>query len=474
VSLDQAVRDALAIPAPAASQQATQEAVARRIDELSPGSSVKRTGYFNHSWIPDLVVGSKEDRDRSIFFRFDVKDPSFEEDLAYLSHERPLFLDLINGVDKNDGERTARQFDLEAALATDDRRNVLVTEVSAIDRFDAELKDHRDASTATQQVVLGGRGVVDPGAATSILESWQDAKTAAVGARPEDLRRALDEVDRYLDRIARLDLEQDLRSTWVAAGNDAEAFPGSEDWQLHDRSPREIAEFVASLVERDGEVTTDQWDAIARAVDLTSLGHELAGLDRSHEGGLVNDLVAAGMQYWTARFAYVPMLSSDSLSGRFDWSYGRYALSINLIRRRAYFTNNGHKWGNVPKAKALPELSDRLPILDDPTVLGAGIQTQDERVSHELREVSRKSLAELMSPMVDQGWRSARLNWLDLRVPGTTSTARVDFQRNVVSSRDPIPLRTYVILVAKFVAALNQDELQSLEERLPRIVDSSD
>ena len=467
MSLVETIHDALGIQAPEESQQRIQEAVARRLDELSPGAAIKRTGYFNHSWVPDLVVKWREKEDRPVYLRLDVRDPSFDEDLGYLAEERPFFLDLVDRAPENaNGDHS---FDLTKALAKGGRDHVLVSEVTAVDRMENGVEKEADAKKATRQVVVGGRGLLDDSAADSIMRSWSQASEAADNADGAPLRSALDSVEQFLDRVASLDLETDLRSKWVAAGHDANAFPGREDWQLDDRGPREIAELVASLVEAGEDVARDQWSAIAQAISLTSLGSELASIGRIGAGSRVNALVRAALPYWTAQYAYFPAFDSDSMTGAFDWSYGRYAFAINLVRRQAFFTDNGRKWANVKKPDSLPDARGRIDALDRGSVLGAGIVTPDEQISHELRATATATLAEKLGPFIknEPSWQSARLKSLDLKVPGTDLKARIDFSRDVLSADASIPLRTMVLLVAEFGSALTDEELEALKELLP-------
>ncbi|MGN6253713.1 MAG: hypothetical protein ACTHO8_01855 [Solirubrobacterales bacterium] len=467
MSLAETIHDALCIKAPDESQQRIQEAVARRLDELSPGAAIKRTGYFNHSWVPDLVVKWREGADRPVYLRLDVKDPSFDEDLGYLAEERPFFLDLVDGAPETSNGH--QDFDLGQALAKGGREQVLVSEVTAVDRLESTIEQEVEAKKATRQVVVGGRGLLDGSAADRIMRSWSQATAAAEKADTAPLRSALDSVEQFLDRLASLDLETDLRAKWVAAGHDADAFPGREDWQLNDRGPREIAELVASLVDAGEEVESDQWSNIAQAISLTSLGSELANLGRAATGGLVNDLIRAALPYWTAQYAYFPAFDSDSMTGAYDWSYGRYAFAINLVRREAFFTDSGRKWGNVKKPDSLPDARGRIEALDRGSVLGAGIVTPDEQISHELRATATATLAEKLGPFIrnEPSWQSARLKWLDLKVPGTDLKAHVDFSRDVMRADASIPLRTLVLLVAEFGAALTDEELENLREILP-------
>ena len=467
MSLVDSVRDALRLPEAHESQGQVHEVVARRFAELTPGASVRTTGYFNHSWAPDLVVASRDQQDRWVYLRFDVRDPSFSDDLRYLSVGRPVFVDLL-AANPDETAREGGHFDLEAAVATHQDQDVLVTEVAAIERFDDLVQANRSVQAATKQIVLGGHGVIDEPAATDIVASWAKATSAVAGAKVDALREALDDVENYLSRVASLDLESGLRTDWIAAGQSAESFPGREDWELTDRPPWEIARVVLALV-HDGAIVPDgRWAEIARTISVGDLGHELYQLGEHFEGAAVNDLARAGLKYWTAQYAYVPPLESDSIE-RFNWSLGGYSLAVNLINRIAYFTDAGRKWSRKPRAP-LPEAQPRMELLRRSEVLGVGITTTEETMSMELRPTATMALGQRLEQVVGQGgdaaWRAARINSIDLQVAGTSSVAHIDFGRSVVRTTAPIPLRTYVLLLAEYVAGLEPEELNALTREL--------
>jgi hypothetical protein len=52
---------------------------------------VRSTGYFNHSWAPDLVISSRDRAERGVFLRFNVRDATFADDLRYLSEGDQFF-----------------------------------------------------------------------------------------------------------------------------------------------------------------------------------------------------------------------------------------------------------------------------------------------------------------------------------------------------------------------------------------------
>jgi hypothetical protein len=461
MSLTDAVATALQSSGRGERQHRVHDVVARQLDSISPGATVKATEYFNHAWIPDLVVAGRDGQERDVFLRFQVFDESFDDDLEHLGDRDPLFLDLSV---RSEQETQHQDFDLSGALKTRNADGVLVTEIDAIDRFGSGVRENQTTAVATKEVVVGGRGVIDPPSASAIVKSWRDAREGAADASSDRVRSALDEVEVFLDRISSLDLEAELRGTWVAAGHDAEAFPGSEDWELRDRSPEEIAHLVASVLGQGRETTEQQWSDIGEAISATSLGHELSQLDHVYVGGLVNDMVRANLARWTAKYAYVPALDSDSLTDQFDWRLGKYSLALNLIRRVAYFTDIGVKWNRMPKAKRLPDVRDRLQDFDGRDVLGVGIETPEENVSHALRSTATRSLGEHLAPFVEgeTGWRAARLRWLELRVPGTDLMAKVDFSRNVIQADASIPLETFAKLVGRYVVPLTPDEMERL------------
>src|SRR5262249_2116656 len=156
-----------------------------------------------------------------------------------------------------------------------------------------------------------------------------------------------------------------------------------------------------------------------------------------------NELASVGLEYWTAQYAYVPLLKSDSLHERFAWSLGGYSLGLNLISRYAYFTDIPTKWSRVPRAEQLPDARLRLSTLAGGEVWGAGIITSEENITHTLRTSHRMSLAErleqLLSNEGDVAFRAARLASLEVQVPGTTATAHIDFNRSVVRASAAIP-----------------------------------
>jgi hypothetical protein len=470
VNVVTALRDALQEPNPQRSEQRVHEIVAREIDTLAPRTRVRSTGYFNHSWAPDLIV-ERDDAERGIFLRFDVHEPAFVDDLEYLASESPLFLDISaanpfsSAAPQDDGQR----FDVGDAVRSRREAGVMVTEAPAIERLTALVEHDKDLRVATREVVVGGHGFIDTSAVERFAGGWRFATESVAHADAHALREALDQVEEYLAPASSLDLESELRTKWIAAGQPAELFPGREAWVLANRTPRDIARVVMSMIEANETVTEERWRDLTSSVSASAVGHELSKIGRKHVGGVVNDFVRAGLGLWTAQYAYVPPLDAESME-RFEWSVGGYSIGINLGSRIAYFSDIGEKWSRVPRTEALPLAAARLPSLRTSDVRGAGLVTVEENIRETLRVSARVSLADRLEQLVtneqDYAFRAARLETLDIRIPSSDATAHIDFHRSVVRTSKSIPLRAFVMLCARFVAALTLEELTDLEKLL--------
>lgn len=147
-------------------------------------------------------------------------------------------------------------------------------------------------------------------------------------------------------------------------------------------------------------------------------------------------------------------------------------IALNLISRWAYFTDLGKKWSRVPRATVLPNARERLNALVNADVKAVGLITPEEDVQHALRPDASMSLAQRLEQFLgtggDPAWRAARLTSLEMRVPGTSATAHVDYQRSVVRTTDPIPLRTFALICARYLAGLGEDEVSALEAQFDK------
>lgn len=469
-----ALRDALQIDDVDTSEETVRQVVINQIRELDPQAIPRATGYFNHSWIPDLIIRWRNEADRSVFLRFDVLHPGFAEDLRYADDSKaPVFLDIAQPeLERQRDEHRAQQalVDPQQDLAA---IGAMVTEHQALGRLGISVNENRDVQQATKQIIRGGQGYVGVETAANVADYYQRAAAVLAPDRvqatdPDDLRLLLNVVEEPLSRIARLDLEAELRSRWVQGGREPESFPSLEDWQLSDRSPDEIATLVMALLASDDEVPLERWRDIAQTISLDALGAAARGRRRVF-GGKVNDLLRAAQPYWTAKWAWVAPLergvpTADSL----DWSLGGMSFELVLDDQRAVFVDNGTRLNTLPRPEELPFLEPRLPTLNDPLVKGITLVTPEESVALHLRASATESLGErlwqLMAEQADVRV-AGRIESLEVQLPGTECTALVNFSTGKVQASQAAPIAAFARLVAKFMVGLSDRRLDRLDEQ---------
>jgi hypothetical protein len=463
-----ALRDALLVANPTASEDAVRQVVINQLRELDPAATLRSTGYFNHSWVPDLSMRWSDGVQRHLFLRFNVSDPSFVDDMRYADDERdPVFLDIAQPeLALHEALGTATEPPATGGIDLGGL-HAMVTEHTAWGTLGAGVSSNPDVRNATQQLVRGGRGYVDQPVAAQVVSSYEQAAGFLEQERvrsldPAALREVLDVLEAPLSRVARLDLETELRARWVRGGRAPELFPSLEGFELHDRSAEEIATLVMALLASEEPVPEERWREIARAISLDALGAATRGRQRAI-GGKVNELVRAGHDVWTARWAYVPSYGdARPSSGVLDWSLGGTSLELNLDTHRAVFVDNGTRLNTLAKTDELPYLEPRLGTLDSAAVRGITLVTTDEMVGVQLTATATETLGErlrrLMAEQADVRI-SGRIARLEVEVPGTNTSASLNFETGRVRAEHPLPIATFARLVAQFMVDLPEERL---------------
>jgi len=99
MSFTNEVRAALETLHPSDAADRVHHLVANALRRLDAGAEIKRTNYFTHTIVPDLVLrwGPEDSRrERHVHLRFTVDRESFAQDLDLLGSDSPLFLGMTD------------------------------------------------------------------------------------------------------------------------------------------------------------------------------------------------------------------------------------------------------------------------------------------------------------------------------------------------------------------------------------------
>ncbi|WP_159072346.1 hypothetical protein [Streptomyces sp. CMB-StM0423] len=123
------------------------------ISALDPAVKIENTGYFNHTFVPDLVMtwgeGSRKQQ-RDIFLRFSLRAATVGRDVQALAQGSPVLL-ALKGSD-SDGEIATVQQEISEA------GEVLVTDVPALDeiRSSGTVSTPEELDDVTEPYPRGG------------------------------------------------------------------------------------------------------------------------------------------------------------------------------------------------------------------------------------------------------------------------------------------------------------------------------
>lgn len=211
------IREALAIDRTADSAAAVKRAVAKSLRAVDAGVTVETTDYFNHSFVPDLVLkwerAPKRD-ERFVFLRFNDEPEWIAEELPRLANKHPVVYGLRTMAHKQNDELSAQSKEADT----------LITDPGGVDQLSATRTTGIE-SFVSRTIIRGGRGLVDEARAVSATADIAQGFEAARVADEERTRSAVDAAREFLRPSESSRMLRFLQATWVGSGAPTETFP---------------------------------------------------------------------------------------------------------------------------------------------------------------------------------------------------------------------------------------------------------
>lgn len=293
------IANALSQPVPDDLIRAVKSVVRRELEELSPDASVTPTEYYNHSYIPDMVVewggGAGPRRKREIFIRQSLRSYSIQRDLDVLSDREPVVLGLANARDED--ERVDATVVREAMPQ---HARTLVTEVNTVAAMTTEPAPVESSSPdiadplmrlIRTNVIEGGRGFLGDDQVRVLNSEFRTADAEEVqGEDTPSFEETISELFAE-DSATRIYRTADLLRRGLLQTADLEITTGRF-------SPAELRIIVPFLLKHP-QATYDEpfWRQVGSMMtfeDLLSLSDELQDVDLTR-------LVRPNADNWEAR-----------------------------------------------------------------------------------------------------------------------------------------------------------------------------
>jgi hypothetical protein len=444
-------------PHPTDAADRVHHLVANALRRLDADAEIKRTHYFTHTIVPDLVLRwGPEDgrRERHVHLRFTVDRESFAQDLDLLGSDSPLFLGMTD------------QGNLEHprwAGAHANANGSLITQSQAIDELGEHAGQETRTRKATGTLVRLGRGVIDEPRAEQVSDRYfaalsaMTAVTTATDSAREAVQSALSTIDDYLPEEGQLEVERALHSEWVRGGGDPYEFPGSTPWNPELLDEASLRDVLTSLLDSGFEVQPETWQRNASFIRVEDLGRVLG---RSLRGGSFNAMAHALLPYWTAKWVWAERHHSPPLEPTYEWIIDNGIVGLEANDLRAFFADDGRHFKDKPGGNPLPLLIEAQQMLSQPGLQQVGLKGLMEGIRYEpLATAAAQVYTRIKALLNMQTAASYRVHSVIAAVPGTDGVADIDLDRQVIDlGGQSTPVATLAQMANRFFSRATRPE----------------
>ncbi len=447
---------ALALPHRDDAATSVHELVGNALHRLDPSSDIKRTHYFTHTFVPDLVIrwGPAEDRrERHVHLRFSVGSRAFGEDLDLLGDESPLFLGMT---DRENLESPAW------AGTTAQTNGSLITQSEAIDELDERTQSEGRTRKATAPLVRVGRGLVDRPRAERVglvyvqaLRHIEDVAAEMDTARL-NVELALAILDDHLPGEGQHEIERALQSEWVRHGGDPYDFPSQTPWNPELLEVASLREILNGLLASTAEVAPETWQRNAGFIKVEDLGRILG---RDLHGATFNGMAHALLPNWTAKWVWAERLASPPLFDSYDWIIDNGIVGLEVNDLRTFFADDGRHFKDKEGGNPLPMLSDAEAMLSQRGLQQVGLVGPREGIRYEPLTGAGEVYGRIREILSAPGAGSYRVRSVIAAVPTTDGIARIDLDRQVIDLEgQATPVATLARMATRFFSRGSRPE----------------
>jgi hypothetical protein len=187
--------------------EGTKTAVARQIHRADPAAETKFTDYFNHGYVPDIVLRWPHERHhRPVYIRTASNPDWISEDLELIP-ETGAFLYTPESVQLRNGS-VDRQL----------RSGAMISGPEALEVLASSRTGEPTSSLIAHAVVSGGIGIVDDQAAREAVQVTEEAFEAAEASATAGVGRAATYWPKVLDPHQLTRMSRVLQAVWEGSG----------------------------------------------------------------------------------------------------------------------------------------------------------------------------------------------------------------------------------------------------------------
>ena len=425
-------------------------------DELArvdPKAQIHRTEYFNHTYVPDVVLDWDGREPRELFLRFTSTPQRLLTDVDRIGASGPVIFDLSPATARERGAEELASVATAVQRASERSPELLITNSEA-------TQDVRPghAKNMVERLVVGnllrsGRGHLDESTAEKAVSASRAGYAGAIDAAPDDVQAAVDVARQMLDPDTERRVERTLQLLWWVGGGAPEVFPisGLDDMELN---PADTRDFLREVFADEPVIEDDAfWSRLADRLTFDTLVDVGDAAQSENLHHLMRQLVGRlELSHATVDKRERPFPPFDQLA----WTLEERFLCLRGPEWECRFTPHGNRFSQrrdegrpVPLAEA-----DRR---------SATYRVQEAKIDEAARQVtlSRKadgpdqylgSLRDLAAGFAED----VAVRTITVLLDDSAITA--DFDRMMVGADPDATIRSMATVATEMLAAIDDDE----------------
>jgi hypothetical protein len=409
-----------------------KDAVADEVAAIDPELTIKRTDYFNHTFVPDLVL-SWSGGERPLFLRRRVLSSEVAEDVDRLGKRDPFFFGLDDRVPTSPDEVE------QVSGALQSNRSTLVTQPRAVDYFAPQTPASSSLMGAVgSAMVRGGRGLITEHEAEDLRTLSDDVLGASLASvDPAAMQTVLSRWDNHLQASYFKDLRRFLQLVWVLAGGDLQAVPGLRTAEAELLGQDDLARLLRYVLARgDGLDSETFWRRVSENVTLETF--ELLG--QQDPSPNLHRLMQASSGRLAAKWVALKRWTHES-SGAFAWRVADGFLALtDGIDVEMRFALSGERLARTVQSPG-PTVGDLRERIGERKLLSLTTESGDIIASVKSRDTEADPTTEFVR-LVEALPEDSRVSQADIRLAGSTATC--DFIRRRLNTSSATTLRRLV------------------------------
>lgn len=327
----------------------TKDVVINFFQEADPSSSITKSDYFNHSYIPDFTVswkGNSVSKEKQVFLRPYSQIDYLSQDVESIGNVGSCLFSLDNlPSDKSPLDLTTRQ------------KNSMVVDPSALDSLIDQKRNGSISSILNSATLRSGMGAISAIEIKNTAKALDEAFDSARGLKPEGILESQGTIHHLLNEDAAAEIDSYLLALWLASDGELHNFPNSHPYGNSNISD----DALLNLLELSPFGDRNFWKGISKAIDFRQLTK------------LKPNFTSTNLQYLLE--ASIELISTNSMgimtntipfesSGTPVWKIDNERLKFEGDVLIAYFSDSSEELaqiiGNQESSTTLQDLIDRV------------------------------------------------------------------------------------------------------------------